>query len=222
MGRQKKRLIRQAQEIAFFPENRKKYTFQLFFYYSKVIKRLETIFGISYENLKYLFTEELEDLEKNADELASLSEKRKKEGFLIYVNNLGIKILDKVKERILEAEIQDQAQDEKIEGFVAFKGKKKKYKGKVNVVIVPKDGKDFKKGDFLVTAMTSPDFIHYIKKAGAIITNEGGITSHAAIIARELEKPCIIGTKIATQVLKDGDLVELDMEKGTVKILEKI
>jgi len=53
------------------------------------------------------------------------------------------------------------------------------------------------------------------------VTDEGGITCHAAIISRELKKPCIIGTKIATKVLKDGDLVEVDADKGIVKILKK-
>jgi len=56
---------------------------------------------------------------------------------------------------------------------------------------------------------------------GAIITDEGGITSHAAIMSREFKKPCIIGTKIATQVLKDGDLVEVDADNGVVRILER-
>jgi pyruvate,water dikinase len=60
-----------------------------------------------------------------------------------------------------------------------------------------------------------------IKKCGAIVTDEGGITCHAAVISRELEIPCIVGTKIATQVLKDGDLVEVDANKGVVKILKK-
>ena len=51
--------------------------------------------------------------------------------------------------------------------------------------------------------------------------DRGGITSHAAIVAREMQKPCIIGTKVATQVLKDGDLVEVDADNGVVRILEK-
>ena len=58
------------------------------------------------------------------------------------------------------------------------------------------------------------------KKAGAIVTEEGGITSHAAIVSRELGIPSVIGTKIATKVLKDGDLVEVDANKGVVKILK--
>ena len=60
-----------------------------------------------------------------------------------------------------------------------------------------------------------------MKLAAAIITEPGGITSHAAIVSRELGVPCIIGTKIATKVLKDGDLVEVDADKGIVKIVKK-
>jgi pyruvate,water dikinase len=55
----------------------------------------------------------------------------------------------------------------------------------------------------------------------AIIADEGGVTSHAAIIARELEKPCIIGTEIATQALEDGEKVEVNAEEGVVNILRR-
>ncbi|NCF75260.1 MAG: hypothetical protein GWO87_02115 [Xanthomonadaceae bacterium] len=69
--------------------------------------------------------------------------------------------------------------------------------------------------------MTSPDYIAGIKKASVIITDEGGLTCHAAIVSRELNKTCVIGTKIATKVLKDGDLIEVDANKGVVKILKR-
>jgi phosphohistidine swiveling domain-containing protein len=74
-------------------------------------------------------------------------------------------------------------------------------------------------GDVLVTNMTIPAYISAMKKAVAFVTNEGGITCHAAIIAREMKKPCIIGTKIATQVLKDGDMIEVDANHGIVRKL---
>jgi pyruvate,water dikinase len=69
--------------------------------------------------------------------------------------------------------------------------------------------------------MTTPEFVPLIKLAKAIITNVGGITCHAAIVSREMNKPCIIGTKIATKVLKDGDLVEVDANRGVIKILKR-
>ena len=57
----------------------------------------------------------------------------------------------------------------------------------------------------------------FTEKAGAIVTDEGGLTSHAAIVSRELKIPCIVGTKIATKILKDGDIVEVDAENGIVR-----
>ncbi|HLC71680.1 MAG TPA: PEP-utilizing enzyme, partial [Candidatus Nanoarchaeia archaeon] len=79
----------------------------------------------------------------------------------------------------------------------------------------------FERGMILVAYETTPDVIIAIKKAAAIVTDFGGLTSHAAIISREFNIPCIVGTQIATQVLKDGNLVEVDANKGTVKILKK-
>lgn len=98
-------------------------------------------------------------------------------------------------------------------------------KGKVRARVKVCNGVDdafkkVKKGDILVTGMTLPDYVPVMKIASAVITNEGGITCHAAIVCRELGLPCIVGTKIATQVLKDGDLVEVDADKGVVRILK--
>lgn len=90
-------------------------------------------------------------------------------------------------------------------------------RGRVKVLRRVVQIKDFKRGEILVTPMTTPDFVPAIKKAAAIVTDEGGITSHAAIVSREFKKPCIISTKIATKVLKDGDFVEVDANKGIVK-----
>ena len=67
----------------------------------------------------------------------------------------------------------------------------------------------------------SPDFVPAMKKASAIVTDEGGITCHAAVISRELGIPCVIGTKIATKVLKDGDLIEIKANHGLIFLLDE-
>ena len=67
--------------------------------------------------------------------------------------------------------------------------------------------------------MTRPEFMPILNKAAAIITDEGGLTCHAAIVSRELDIPCIVGTKVATQILKDSDRVEVDSERGIVRKL---
>ncbi|MFA6462135.1 MAG: PEP-utilizing enzyme [Candidatus Woesearchaeota archaeon] len=92
--------------------------------------------------------------------------------------------------------------------------------GRVRIVKnVEKD--KFLNGEILVTGMTRPEFVPLMGKAAGIITDEGGVTCHAAIVSREMRKPCVIGTKVATFVLHDGDLVEVNGSKGIVKILKK-
>ncbi len=81
--------------------------------------------------------------------------------------------------------------------------------------------KSFKKGDILITQMTQPNVIDIVSKASAIVTDEGGMLSHAAIISREFKIPCIVGTHFATQSFKDGDLVEVDADKGIVRKINK-
>lgn len=105
-----------------------------------------------------------------------------------------------------------------IMGFSANKGK---VTGIAKVILSSKDFHKLQAKEILVTTMTSVDFVPLMEKAAAFVTNEGGITSHAAIVSREMNKPCIIGTKNATQIIKDGDLIEVDADKGIVKILSK-
>lgn len=103
----------------------------------------------------------------------------------------------------------------KIRGVIASRGFAR---GRAVVTDSPREAaKLVKKGDILIASMTTPDFVPAMKKAGAIVTNEGGLTCHAAIVARELKKPCIIGTLYATRLLSTGDFVEVDAEKGIVR-----
>lgn len=103
-----------------------------------------------------------------------------------------------------------------LKGRVACHGKAI---GTVKVLMNPNEIYKVNHGDVLVTSMTSPDFITAVRKCVAIVTNEGGLTCHAAIISRELNIPCIIGTKNATQALKDGDKVEVNADEGMVAVL---
>ncbi len=94
--------------------------------------------------------------------------------------------------------------------------------GKIKVVLNPRSNVKMSQGEILVTAMTRPDFMPLVNKSAAIITDEGGLACHAAIISRELKIPCIVGTKTATRVLRNGDLVEVDANKGIVRLIKKI
>ena len=105
---------------------------------------------------------------------------------------------------------------QEIKGIVASKGK---VRGTIKIILKVHDMVNIDNGDILVASMTRPEMLPAMKQAGAIITDEGGLTCHAAIVARELGIPCIIGTKIATKILKDGDRVLVDADRGVVKKL---
>ena len=104
----------------------------------------------------------------------------------------------------------------KVHGTVASPGL---VRGRVKIVVTQANQAKVKQGDILVSPMTTPRLMTAVKRAAAIVTDEGGMTAHAAIVSRELGIPCIVGTKFATKVFKDGDKVEVDAIKGVVKKL---
>ncbi len=89
--------------------------------------------------------------------------------------------------------------------------------GVAKVVLSPEEASDkMKEGDVLVTDMTNPDFVPFMKMASAIVTDKGGITSHAAIVSRELAIPCVVGTETATEVMKTGEEYTVDSRNGII------
>jgi len=94
-----------------------------------------------------------------------------------------------------------------------------KITGVVKIVNSEKDMAKVEPGDIIVATMTTPNFTPAMKIASGFVTDEGGILCHAAILSREMEKPCIVGTKNATRMLKDFDIIQMNMEEGTVKLI---
>lgn len=119
------------------------------------------------------------------------------------------------KEKLLRL-VRKVRDSKELKGVSASKGIGR---GKVKLVFSDKDFEGFEDGDVLVAKFTEPKYTPIMKRASAIVTDEGGITSHAAIVSRELGKPCVIGTLNATSVLKDSYEVEVDANKGVVRIL---
>jgi len=183
-----------------------------------LLKEMAKILPRKYQ--EYLYFLKLDEIISRKITIATLKSRKNKYIFYqgkIYNNPDIDKFLKTKNIDIVKEEIVQKNDDLIIKGNSAYRGK---IKGVVRKVFEVLDMKKVKKGDILVTSMTTPDLIAINKNFSAIITDEGGITCHAAIIAREMKKPCIIGTKIAMQVLKDGDLVEVDANKGVVRILK--
>ena len=96
-----------------------------------------------------------------------------------------------------------------------------KVTGKARICLTFEESNKLKEGEILVTYGTDFDFMNAIVKSKAIVTEEGGILSHASVISRELKKPCIIAFKGITNILKNGDLIEVDATNGTIRLLEE-
>ena len=139
-----------------------------------------------------------------------------KDGQLASVTENITETLDYIKQKNLEQEANLSVGQ--IKGLIGSKGVAV---GPVCIVPDVTRAGNFKDGDVLVTGMTRPEFVVFMKRACAIVTDEGGITCHAAIVSRELHLPCLIGTKIATKVLHNGDKVEVDADHGFVRILKR-
>ncbi|MFH0954978.1 MAG: PEP-utilizing enzyme [Candidatus Micrarchaeota archaeon] len=105
-----------------------------------------------------------------------------------------------------------------LKGMAAYPGV---VKGKARLVLYKKNIHEVNRGEILVAEMTSPDFVPAMRKAAAVVTDEGGITCHAAIVCRELKKPCVVGTQSVTKSIKTGNLIEVDANQGTVRILSQ-
>ncbi len=144
----------------------------------------------------------------------------RKKSYAVLSSSRQIKYFNSKQSKVIfNQEISSQSvKTKELSGMSA--GAQRNVTGKVKVCAGYKEAiRKIKKGDILVCGMTLPDYVPAMKLASGIITNEGGITCHAAILSRELDIPCIVGTKIATEVLKDGMFVEMDTKRGIVKII---
>ncbi|MFH0971611.1 MAG: PEP-utilizing enzyme [Candidatus Micrarchaeota archaeon] len=118
---------------------------------------------------------------------------------------------------------KELGEDEELESF-ELRGKTGSAgfaKGKVRVINSNKGLSTVKPGEIMVTSMTRQDFVPYLRKCAALVTDEGGITSHAAIICREIGIPCVVGTEFATKTFKTGDMAEVDANKGIARRIKK-
>ncbi len=177
-------------------------------------KKAQTI-GLTYEQLLYCLWKEISDRSFRKPIIQS---RMKRYAVL----------LEDGKTRYLEGnDVEEwaryfQEKKETVDQFTGTSACRGKINGIVRIILDRNDFYKLSEGEIIVTPMTTPEFIPIMRKASAFVTDEGGVTCHAAIVAREMGKPCVIGTKIATQILKDGDMIEVDATKGVVKILNQV
>ncbi len=216
-----KKLFLEYAEFSFTKAYRRRvqllWFYKMDFLFAELSKRL----GITIMQSRFMMPDEVIDSLKAGEvrsELKKILEQRTQH--CVYYAEKGLDIIainqDCAKfEDTLRA--QDYSNITELKGQVACVGK---VVGRVKIVNTSSDINKLVAGDILVAIATNPDLVPAMKLAAAFVTEQGGITSHAAIVAREMKKPCIIGTKIATKVFKDGDMVEVNADLGIVTILK--
>jgi len=215
--------IRRISELATmlvkWQDQRKVYTLTYVTLKQKILEEVARRTNSSLELMRYCHTNELSKvLSGNLKE--SLLKEREKSCLVGMSKGKNIFFIAGKEARDFLERVSrvDLSKIKEISGMAANIGKAR---GQAKIMLSVKDIYKVKEGDILVVGMTRPEHLVGMRKAAAIVTDDGGITCHAAIVARELKKPCIIGTRIATKVLHDGDLVEVDAGRGIVRILKK-
>ncbi|WP_214483434.1 PEP-utilizing enzyme [Bacillus sp. SM2101] len=178
------------------------------------------------EDISYLYLDELVELLRQPKSVFDLIKERKEEHknneaitpVPFYGNRPEGRSSDPITERMFGTRMADLNEEEKT--FTGYSSSVGVHTGTVKVVSDQSEFDKVKKGDILVCKTTTPPWTVLFNLAGVIVTDVGGILSHAATVAREYGVPCVTGTKIATSTLKDGDVVKVDGAKGEVTILE--
>lgn len=219
-----KNLIKIGQRLAFcvwWQDWRKSYIFRANRVIDVFLQEISKRYKISFDELHYYKIKELEQMILTGKSISTkeIEERRLSFSMLYKAREAKAQYIFGERSQSIFAPYLYKKIDKKLNSFDGIVVNGGYIKGRVKMVLSSADIGKMKKGDILVAPMTSPDYIMALKKAGAVVTDEGGMTSHAAIVSRELGIPGIVGTKIATKVLKDGDLIEVDAIKGIIKKL---
>lgn len=200
-------------ELAYFKEYRKGIMSKSLYLVEPLLTEIANRIGVHISRARFLWPGEIQKALNEPAKWKKALESR--HAYSIYIqttDGFGIFIGGKARKEMKKFSLEKPG--EEIKGTIACMGFAT---GKVRIITTPMDLHKMRKGDILVSPMTTPDLMPAIKLAAGIITDTGGMTSHAAIIAREFKIPCIIGTQHATEILRDGDMVEVDANRGIVK-----
>ncbi len=205
-----RKLIYLTERFAYWQDERKKCVLIAIDHFCRVSEELIKRIPLTKEEYYFLLPDEL-NKEHFTEEFRIELQQRAKSFVLI---NIEGKVYSTTQKVILEKEKEEI---QTVNGTPASPGNAI---GRVKICTNFTEMNKVEMGDILIVSMTRPEYVPAMRKAAAIVTDEGGLTCHAAVVARELGKPCIIGTRIATKVFKDGDLVEVRASHGTVRRIE--
>ncbi len=203
-------------DLVYFKEYRKGLQSQALCHFEPFLRQAAKRLGISFNQLRYMTDDEITAALNGQPVPQNLAERTQ---FSVLVQNQQthrMLVGDAARRYYDDAEREDKhlGKVSVLTGFCAHPGLAQ---GPACIIRKPEDLSKMKPGAVMVSPMTTPELIAGMKLASAIVTDTGGITCHAAIGSRELNKPCLIGTNHATRVFKDGDVLEVDATAGTVR-----
>lgn len=212
-------LFRAIREYGFLREYRKARCIYSIYLTNFLREEIARRLRLKVEELKYLFPQEINKY-LEAGRVDKKMIKARQKYFVSYYHDKQSDIMTGDRARAFMRKISFKKVKERfnLEGLPVCPGR---VRGRVRIIRNFKDLSFFQKGEIFTSQATSPDFIGTLRKAAGIITNEGGMTSHAAIISRELNIPCLVGVKGVTKTLKTGERIELDAEQGLINKLNK-
>lgn len=215
---QLKELFDLAAKLGYMRDRKKAYLGKSVEYRNVILDEISSRKEIDIEKIKYYIMEDIEKLLINGIQLSDDEIEERKKG--IYISSVSNMYSGEMARENYFSSVKTEKEDINTlntrKGVCASPGK---IRGKVRVCLSFEESNNLKPGEILVTYGTDFDFMNAIVKSKGIITEEGGILSHASVISRELKKPCIIAFKGITKILKSGDTIELDADNGIVKFL---
>jgi len=216
-----KELFKQASYIVWLKAYRKDCMYFGAYVSNQFVKEIARRLFISYRQAEFMTREEFrEALLKNKFNAKEFTERFRFSVMHGTWDKVYVYSGQKAK-KYLAKMVWEKKKIKKVDELIGQTASPGKARGVVKIIEVVKDMPKMKQGDIMLSETTYPALVPAMKKAAAIVTNVGGLTCHAAIVARELKIPCVVGTKIATKILKDGDKVEVDADKGIVKIIKR-
>lgn len=216
-----RRLVELVDCFADFQDKRKALSIKGNYYTYLFLKEVGRRNRIPLTDMLFILPRELEQILSCKFSKTEFKFKQRKKHFALLFKTSGLEIYKGEKSRKQEKRYLGKDSLDKITEFEGKRAMGGKVTGKVRRILKTPEMKNMQKGEILVTTMTSPDFISAIRKAKAMVTDEGGLTCHAAVISRELNIPCVTGTKIATRVLKNGDLVKVNANHGLITVIKR-
>jgi phosphohistidine swiveling domain-containing protein len=215
-SREEKEWFDLHEDFVFFRTFRTERSYEALYYLERYLDSLERARGLEEHELSFFTRGELEEFLNSGNRIAPglLSDRRQDFVLSLHGGDARLPAGEEARRWIRENLETAAPAESRTRGLVAYRGSAV---GRARVLRSAAEQDRVEEGDILIVPMTTPDYFPSMKKAAAFVTDEGGVICHAAIVARELKKPCVIGTRNATSIFKDGDLVEVDALTGVVQ-----